>query len=242
MSLDQQVAKLKGHVCVFSEELRSLIQTREMLLLAAEDVDLLSRYSGTKQARGFLVLRWSMIQECVIGITKLAYDQYPQSPTVDQMLGTILAPRATTLRDRLKADYAIPIKPAPPFGHNWTPEETQMWAEAERLEAEELRNEFDRNLERLEEQQRWFASQRSAFKDLRDKRLAHLDTSKIDQSYVLEKVVGPEWGVIKEAVQRLIEVVELLLVILHRKDESFGQFERIARQDAYDFWDVVDHG
>jgi hypothetical protein len=51
-------------------------------------------------------------------------------------------------------------------------------------------------------------------------------------------VADPEWGVIKEAVQRLIEMAELLLNVLHRKDESFGQFSKLARRDADDFWKI----
>jgi len=78
--MDQQIEKLKGHALIFSEELRSLIQSFEMLFPMAEDHELLHKISGAKRARGFSVNRWSLIQECIIGITKLAYDAGPQNP------------------------------------------------------------------------------------------------------------------------------------------------------------------
>jgi hypothetical protein len=37
MNPAQQIAKLKGHVLIFSNELRSLIQSFELLFLAAEN-------------------------------------------------------------------------------------------------------------------------------------------------------------------------------------------------------------
>jgi hypothetical protein len=42
----------------------------------------------------------------------------------------------------------------------------------------------------------------------------------------------------KEAVGRLIQVAEILLTILHQKDESFEQAVKIARQIAADFWEI----
>ena len=43
MSLNQQIDKLKGHVLIFSEEFRDLIQSFEMLVPIAEDEALLKR-------------------------------------------------------------------------------------------------------------------------------------------------------------------------------------------------------
>ena len=117
----EQIEKLKGYVLLFSENLRSLIQTFEMLRLVVENKALLQQYSGTKRARGLLVLRWSMIQECLIGITKLALDQQPNNPSARNLINELLSPAAQPMRDKLKADFAVPIKPAPPPGTQ-TPE------------------------------------------------------------------------------------------------------------------------
>jgi len=55
----------------------------------------------------------------------------------------------------------------------------------------------------------------------------------------LKGAPGPEWKVVKEAVQRLIRIAELLLTILHNKDEGFDQFVELARRDARDYWQTI---
>jgi hypothetical protein len=77
---------------------------------------------------------------------------------------------------------------------------------------------------------------RTEFKKIRDKQLAHLDTSKVGSDYVLTPVNGPDWKTVKEAIDRLVELAELLLTVLHRLDESFDQFRELAKRDASGFW------
>jgi hypothetical protein len=43
----------------------------------------------------------------------------------------------------------------------------------------------------------------------------------------------------KQAIERLVAVAEILLVILHQKDEAFNQFLKIARENAGAFWSVA---
>ena len=81
MNPTKQIEKLQGHAWLFSEQVRSLIQTFEMLRPVAKDAELLKRYSGTDRARGLTVIRWSMIQECLIEIPKLVFDDRPNNPT-----------------------------------------------------------------------------------------------------------------------------------------------------------------
>jgi hypothetical protein len=105
MCSDQQIEKLKGHVLIFSEELRSLIQSFELLFPTAENEELLKKISRTKRARGFSVNRWSLIQECLIGITKLTYDQGSQNPTAGNLIEKILDPQAEGLRQKLSGKW-----------------------------------------------------------------------------------------------------------------------------------------
>jgi hypothetical protein len=90
----------------------------------------------------------------------------------------------------------------------------------------------------LEKEWLWFSQHEEAFKKLRDKRFAHLDVSLVGQEYKLSEVEGPDWETVKEAVARLINVAEILLTILHKKDEGFDQAVQIARQIATDFWEI----
>ena len=238
MSFDQQLEKLKGHVLIFSKELQSLIQSFELLLLMAEDQQLLQKISGTKRARGFSVNRWSLIQECIIGITKLTYDQGSQNPTAGRLIETIIDPQAEGLRKKLKTLFAVPIKPRLVPGRPPTKDDLAFAQEIERMEVEELKQAFNQDLSELEEEWKWFKNHRKKFKDLRDQELAHIDVAKAGQSYELKKAPGPEWGVVKEAMQRLIHIAELLLTILQKQDDGFDQCVELSRQDARDFWQI----
>jgi len=100
------------------------------------------------------------------------------------------------------------------------------------------RQAFDQDLLELEKEWKWFTKHRDKFKNLRDRKLAHVDVAKAGQAYELKQAPGPEWKVVKEAVRRLIRIVELLLTILHKKDEGFDQFVELARRDAQDFWEI----
>ena len=101
-----------------------------------------------------------------------------------------------------------------------------------------MQQNFDRYLPQLEKQWQWFSQHEKAFKNLRDKRFAHIDVSLIDQEYKLREVEPPTWKTVKDAVERLILVAEILLTILHQKDESFEQIVEIARKAAVDFWEI----
>ena len=183
-------------------------------------------------------MRWSLVQTCIIGITKLAYDKCSRNPTVRNLIEAIVDPPSQPLRDKLKDAFSIAIKAAPVPGDTPTEEDLAVWNEIEKIEVQELRESFDRYLPQLEEQLQWFSQHEGAFKKLRDKRFAHVDVSLIDQEYRLQEVEPPTWKTMKDAVEHLILVAEILLTILHQKDESFEQAVAIARKAAADFWEI----
>ena len=43
----------------------------------------------------------------------------------------------------------------------------------------------------------------------------------------------------KQAIKRLVAVAEILLEILHRRDEGFDQSLKLARENASAFWSVA---
>jgi hypothetical protein len=237
MSNDRQLDKLKGHVLIFSEEFRDLILGFEMLAPVAENHELLKRFSQTKRVHGLQILRGSLIQECIIGITKLAYDPGSQNPTAGRLIEAILSLPPPTL-NKLKCAFSVPIKPSLASDRPTTEADSLFWQEIEKMETQELQQAFDQYLPELEKEWQWFSQHEQAFKELRDTRFAHLDVSLVGQEYKLAEVEGPAWNTVKEAIGRLINVAEILLTILHKKDEGFDQAVEIARQIAADFWEI----
>jgi hypothetical protein len=176
MSIEQQVEKLKGHSLILSQEFRDLIETFSMLFPMNENQDLICRVSKTKQARGFEVLRWNLVQQCIIGVNKLVYDNKPQNPTAGNLIEAILsAPQG--MRDKLKAVFSVPIKSAPLIYRSEEEEKEQaaVWEEIEKIEMRELQQIFDAYLPKLDQEWEWFNERKQIFKDLRDKRFAHID-------------------------------------------------------------------
>jgi hypothetical protein len=224
MSNDQQLTKLQGHVLIFSEELRDLILSFEMLVPIAEDNELIKKFSGTKQAFGVEVIRGGLIQECIIGITKLTYDPEPQNPTAKTLIKGI-ATLPSDLLAKLKDALSVPIKAVPAANGPVT-----------EADAEELRRDFDQYWLELKKEWAWFEEHRNTFLQLRDKRCTHLDVKLVDQQYQLTDVKGPDWSTVKDAVRRLVRVAELLLTLVHRKDEGFDQATEIAKRIAADYW------
>jgi hypothetical protein len=237
MSNDQQLNKLKGHVLIFSEEFRALILSFGMLSPIAENQELLKRFSGTKRAKGLEIVRWSLIQECIIGITKLAYDAEPQNPTAGRLIETILSLPSSTL-NKLKDTFSVPIKAVLASDRPPTEADLRVAHEMEKMDVPGLRHSFDQYLVELEKEREWFSQHQEAFKNLRDKRFAHLDVKLVGKKYKIAEVKGPDWETVKEAVAHLINVAEILLTILHKKDEGFEQAVEIARQIAADFWEI----
>ncbi len=238
MSIEQRIAKLKGHVLIFSQEFRGLIESFEMLVPVAENRELLKKISKTGRAPGVGIVRWSLVQTCIIGITKLAYDNGSRNPTAGTLIEAIADPPSQSLREMLKDAFSIPIKPAVIRGDSSTAEDLAVWREIEKMEVQELRHSFEQYLPELENQWQWFSQHEEAFKELRDKRFAHVDVTLINGEYKLYEVEPPAWSTVKEAVQRLVRLAEILLTILHQKDESFGQAIEIARKEAADFWEI----
>jgi hypothetical protein len=237
VSNDQQLKKLKGHVLIFSDEFRDLILGFEILVPVAEDQEVLKRFSRTKRAHGLQIVRGSLIQECIIGITKLAYDPGSNNPTAWNLIETILSLPSPT-RDKLKDAFSVPIKAVLASDRPPTEADLLVGQEMEKMDVQGLRRAFDQYLPELENEWQWFSGHREAFKELRDKRFAHLDVGLVGQEYKLAEVQAPDWPTVKEAVERLIRVAEILLTILHKEDQGFDQAVEFARQIASDFWEI----
>ena len=235
MNAQAQIRKYKGHVELFANELRRLIESFKLLVPIAENAELLKQFRGNKKSRCVLILRDDLIRCCVLGITKLTYDQQKNNPTAGNLIGALLDPKHGHVRSLLKDDFSVPIKLSPAPTEAW---EIEIWKREDEKEARKLRAAFDRYLRKLQERRDWFDSKKTEFLDLRDKVIAHLDPILVGDKYELRKLTGPTWGVMKQAVKGLIDVAEILLVILHRKGGGFGHDLKLARENARAFWSL----
>jgi AbiU2 len=76
-----------------------------------------------------------------------------------------------------------------------------------------------------------------AFKDLRNKHIAHLEVQTGEAGvYEIVSPKGPTWGVMKEALQRLVRIAENLLTLVLDKSKSFDEEQELFKRDADAFW------
>ena len=113
MSIEQRIAKLKGHVLIFSQEFRGLIECFEMLVPVAENRELLKKISKTRRAPGVGTVRWSLVQICILGITKLAYDNGSRNPTAATLIEAIAAPPITIAERKAERCFLDPHQARP---------------------------------------------------------------------------------------------------------------------------------
>jgi hypothetical protein len=151
MPTNPQIKKLKGHVLVFSEECRYLVQSLAILRPMAENQKLMKRFSKTKRALGFHITRWSLMQECVIGVAKLAYDDEPQNPTAVRLSEVLLALPAK-LKEQVKAEFSKPITAVLASGKPETKDDLLVREQMDRAETFELQQAFDDYLLELQKE------------------------------------------------------------------------------------------
>ena len=236
MNAEAQIRKYKGHVKILAEELRALIESFELLRPIAEDPKLLKRFRSNEGSRGLRAIRRDLIFFCVLGITKLVYDKQTKSPTVNVLIGALLEPKHDPIRSRLKDVFSVPI----PFSHRpdqpLPNKEDELRMKQKRQDVRELSETFDRYLSELQNHRDWFDSHEREFKELRDERIAHLEAHFFANKYELSRASGPTWGVMKQAIERLVTAVELLLEMLHGRDEGFDHHLKLVRENADAFW------
>ena len=66
-----------------------MIESFKLLVPIAENAELLKQFRGNKKSRCVLSTRDDLIRCCVLGITKLTYDQQKNNPTAGNLIGAL---------------------------------------------------------------------------------------------------------------------------------------------------------
>jgi AbiU2 len=116
-------------------------------------------------------------------------------------------------------------------------DDIEMWRAAEEQESKERAETFDQLLNDLAEDRVWLKTHEQTFKDLRNKHIAHLEVQTGEAGvYEIVSPKGPTWGVMKEALQRLVRIAENLLTLVLDKSKSFDEEQELFKRDADAFW------
>ena len=94
------------------------------------------------------------MQECVIGVAKLAYDDEPQNPTAVRLSEVLLALPAK-LKEQVKAEFSKPITAVLVSGKPETKDDLLVREQMDRAETFELQQAFDDYLLELQKEVEW---------------------------------------------------------------------------------------
>jgi hypothetical protein len=238
MAYEQQIQKLKGHAIAFIEELEWIIQSFEVAEPMIKDKALFDKVIQAKSAMGFRILRRSAGRYCILGLTRLTYDQGSKNPTARNLIKdlTCSCTGADGLRKQLKANFARPMRPGVVPGYPPTELDIKLSEEIDQLEVAENQQRFDNYISHLEEHWKWFSEHESKFVEFRNKRLAHLEVTKYEDGYGPTEIEPVQWDLAVEALGRLIQVASFVSAILENPGRDLDQTQWVAQKDAQDFW------
>jgi hypothetical protein len=164
-----------------------------------------------------------MIQECLIGITKLAFDRYEQSLNARNLITALLAPEAKEARAALKAEFAVPIKPGPLLGEptsehlqDWE----QFWKGEEQREAQVLEADFEKYLKALCEGWFWFESNRRSL-------VPRIFAASTDR--ILLPGIGPSWGGISGILSGELQSATLFPITPVSESSKLSKASKVVR-------------
>jgi hypothetical protein len=237
--ISNRIQGLGKKVEIFSEELRAVLQHHHLLLSIAEDSEIISQFSKTQRARGFRVLRYHMFRTDIVGICKIAFDHDRRVVSALKLIKELLSQDGNELRQVLKDQYSKPWT-VPTHQSDGTPlpgDEIQIWQTEELRASNERAEEFVRLLKELAEEREWLKARSRVFKELRNKQIAHLEVKEGgDGDFENVKPDNPSWQTVKETLQHLVRVAEMLLSLVLQKSESFEQAHALYEKDADAFW------
>jgi hypothetical protein len=219
---------------VFVDELERIIQCFELVHPTIGDNNPISESIENKRKLGFRIIRRSVARYGILGVTRLTYDRERQSPTAGRLIAALLALVPTDSAKNSKSFCSL-HGTGKMRGHIPSALDIPSAEEIE-FEVAENRQIFDDNISQLKDKWQWFSEHETTFRNIRDKRIAHLEERKYEDRYGPTEVQPLEWNLVGEALERLIEIAKFLSFVLGTESRDFDRFVRFAKTDAKDFW------
>ena len=233
--MQQQVAKLRGHVDALVDILLSLKGRWVMLHPLLFDQSVVQTYSGKNRLRGLDIVRRTFVFACVQDIANISLAPNRKTPSVHNILeGLKVRSTVDLLRDSYSATMQSVDDPDPQVVNALRNIAAQ--GEAQR------RREFDQRLGQAEARWATLAVTRELanFKAYRDKVAAHVDVSFKDGQYVPFDAadLGLKWKDFAYVIEELQAIVLELNAIVRSADFAMEAADGMFADAARSFWRV----
>lgn len=194
------------------------------------------RGSG-KQARGFRVLKHSLVLSCAQDIAKLALDDDDRAASLANLVRSLTD---DTIRRELRDRFAEWVVPS--VEDETDPEIVEALRRMELAEAAERRAQFDRLF--CEAMALWAKLSTSrtikAFRTIRDRVSAHTEVRFVADKYQFVDIgtLGLKWKDFRETISEMERLVELMGLLIRNAGFAWDSLEKNLEAAASGFWEV----
>jgi hypothetical protein len=237
----KQINKLQAHASHLLDGFLGLREKYAMLEPMLFDHGVVGKYGTGKKARGFEVIKNALFFACAQEIAKLSLDNDDRCPSIKNVVDKL---HSEPLLNELREQYAVwdidpDIEETDP--DNLPALTAALKAMTQREEAER-RIKFDAHVAQL--RTKWETLSDSpvlmAFKTIRHKISAHTDVHLINGEYKLVNIgeLGIKWGDLKDTIEALQELVELISLIVKSSSFAWDSLDDQLSKTASGFWNV----
>lgn len=234
----QQIDKVRAGAKHLLDLFIALREKYAMLLPLAFDEDLAERVGKGPRARGYLILRNSLLQSCVQDLVKLTLDTDPRTPSVRKLMETL---KDSAVRELLLEDYAV--APIPVHVGVGDPLPAAVHAKMQAQERLRLTKEFSQAWSELSSQWQGLAESERlvGFKTWRDKLIAHAELHHVDGEYRPTDLFSLDlkWGDLGDLVRELQQIIANITVVTRSASFSWHMLDEQLAEASDGFWGLV---
>jgi len=204
--MNERIEKLKGHAEILLNAYLGLREKLEVLKPIIFNEPTARKNSAKRRARGFLVIRQSLFESCVLDVHALAFDNDPRTPSVTGFVKALQEDPVRALLRNTQKRAAVFDKKYERIIEEWKSFKARSWAQAFR----DLR---DQRISHLE-----LKKSGNQYK--------RLDVSSL----------GLKWNDIEESVDLLERLVLDLMGIVRDEGYNLDNIKQALENDGKAFW------
>ena len=242
----QQAERFRALFEFLDEQYMLLVQKYHLLAPPWTNQSLIGRFSSTERARGFEMVRGSLLDTCILAITKLLLDGDDTNPSLLTMVRPFLPgnrARHDELLKILEHDYCDWHRHISAEERRTQPEWViRMLEEQNEKDAEACRQEFWRRVDAVAADWPNLAQAGNKIRPVRNQWIAHfeLEFDPMEGKYKPAKLPSllTVYQTIEEIVPIITESVSHLAGIFKNLDIGTDQLTQLSKRDSSGFWEI----
>jgi len=242
----EQAERFRALFEYLDEQYMRLVQYYQMLVHPWANQTLIARFNKTERARGFEMIRASLLDTCILAITKLLLDGEDTNPSLLTLVRPFLVgnrSRRAEFLQILEHDYSDWHRHISPQERQNNPEWLiKAMEEQNEKDAEACRREFWERSDAIAADWPKLAQAADKIRPVRNQWVAHFEVEYDSSNKKYKPVDLPSlftvYRTIEEVVPIITESVSHLAGLFKGLDIGTDQLVQLAKQDATAFWEI----